>query len=412
MNAPRDPIPQPPRPGNSSSWPFEKFYTRVLADVTLQEKLRQPSDIGEFIAVFVATARECGYAVSADDVNGAMRARMPLVKGLADTTFHETPLPPAGWLPVRASWQYNQLYMHWSYFGDRPLREPFFENEIHRGNFKPFNRLVRYSTPIGKLGDWLREHPALPPNGFIFHMGRCGSTLVSQMLATLAGSLVISEPDPVDEVLRARRTRPNLSEAEQVLWLTWIIGALGQPRTGGESHYFIKLNSWHTSALPLFRRAFPGVPWIFVYRDPVEVIVSQLRMPGLQMIPGTLDPAQFGVEFSDRIQKPEDYCARMLAAICQPILDRAVKDRILLVNYRELPEAVWAAIAPHFGVDISADDRATMAATAHYDAKIPNTQFTPDVENKQQEATAAMRTAAEERMGEMYRRLEALRLAV
>ena len=240
MNAPRDPISQPPtKPENSSLGPFEEFYARVLADVTLQEKLRQPGDIGEFAAVFVETARERGYAISADDVNGAMRTRIPLVKGLADTTFHETSLPPAGWLPVRASWQDNQLYTHWSYFGDQPLREPFFESEIHRVNFKPFNRLVRYSTPIAKLGDWLRKHPALPPSGFIFHMGRCGSTLVSRMLAALAGSLVISEPDPVDEVLRARRTRPNLSEAEQALWLTWIIAALGQPRTGGESHYFI-----------------------------------------------------------------------------------------------------------------------------------------------------------------------------
>ena len=53
-----------------------------------------------------------------------------------------------------------------------------------------------------------------------------------------------------------------------------------------------------------------------------------------------------------------------------------------------------------------------MAATAHYDAKIPNVQFTPDVENKQQKATGAIRAAAEERMGEIYRRLEALRLAV
>lgn len=396
----------------SSPGLFEQFYAHILTDVTLQEKLRQPGDIGEFVALVVATARECGYAVSADDVNGAMRARMPLVKGLADTAFHETPPPPAGWLPVRASWQDDRLYAHWSYFGDRPLREPFFESDIHRANFKPFNRLVRYSTPIAKLGDWLREHPALPPSGFIFHMGRCGSTLVSQMLAALAGSLVISEPDPVDEVVRARRTRPNLSEAEQVLWLTWIIGALGQPRTGGERHYFIKLDSWHTSSLPLFRQAFPGVPWIFVYRDPVEVIVSQLRMPGLQMIPGTLDPAQFGVGFSDRIRKPEDYCARMLAAICQPILDRAVKDRILLVNYRELPEAVWETIAPHFGVTCGDADRAAMAAVARYDAKIPNVQFTPDVENKQQEATAATRAAAEERMGEIHRQLEALRLRV
>ena len=190
MNAPRDPAP-PNRPPSQRALRRDRSsnFTRVsLADITLQEKLRQPGDISEFIALFVATARECGYAVSTDDVNGAMRARLPLAKGLVDSIVRETPLPPKGWLPVRASWHANQLYVHWSYFGDRPLREPFFESEIHRANFKPFNRLFRYSTPIAKLGDWLREHPALPPSGFIFHMGRCGSTLVSQMLAAIARS--------------------------------------------------------------------------------------------------------------------------------------------------------------------------------------------------------------------------------
>ena len=89
---------------------------------------------------------------------------------------------------------------------------------------------------------------------------------------------------------------------------------------GDERHYFVNPDSWHTSALPLFRRAFRGVPWIFVYRDPVEVIVSQLRMPGAQMIPGMLDPGEFGIEFADRPQSPEDHCALMLAEICAPIL--------------------------------------------------------------------------------------------
>ena len=31
--------------------------------------------------------------------------------------------------------------------------------------------------------------------------------------------------------------------------------------------------------LPLFRAAFPKTPWIFIYRDPVEVMVSLLRKP-------------------------------------------------------------------------------------------------------------------------------------
>src|SRR2546430_2644461 len=132
--------------------------------------------------------------------------------------------------------------------------------------------------------------PPVRPSGFIFHMSRCGSTLLTQMLAALAHNIVISEASPIDAVVRAPHVRPALSDDQHALWLRWMIGALGQPRSGNERHYFIKLDCWHTLALPLFRRAFPDVPWGFLYRDPVEVLVSQLRMPGPQIIPRMLGP--------------------------------------------------------------------------------------------------------------------------
>ena len=158
------------RPGRSSN------FTCAFSPTSPEEKLRQPGDTGDFIALVVQTARECSFAIGADDVNAAMRASMPGAVGLIDNAVRETPLPPEGWLPVRASWHDGQLYAHWSYFGDQPLREPFFQGDVQRALFKPFNRLFRYTTPIAKLGGWLQEHPGLRPDGFIFHMSRCGST--------------------------------------------------------------------------------------------------------------------------------------------------------------------------------------------------------------------------------------------
>jgi len=76
----------------------------------------------------------------------------------------------------------------------------------------------------------------------------------------------------------------------------------------------------------------------------VEVLVSQLRMPGMQMIPGMLEPSLFGIEPSHGLQKPEDYCARVLARICEPVLQQYSKGGALLVNYRQLPEALWTTI--------------------------------------------------------------------
>jgi hypothetical protein len=100
---------------------------------------------------------------------------------------------------------------------------------------------------------------------------------VAQMLASLDHNVVVSEAAPIDAVVRARDARPDLSDDEHGRWLKWMVGALGRLRCGDEANYFIKLDSWHTLALPLFRRVVPDVPWIFLYRDPVEVLVSQLR---------------------------------------------------------------------------------------------------------------------------------------
>jgi hypothetical protein len=387
---------------------LDQFCALVLADVTLQEKLRSFDDADQFIASVLKVARDRGFKLEAEAVRGAMRGRLPGMDWLSESETRETPLPPAGWLPIGTSWQRDQLTMQWSYFGAERLREPFFEGSVQRCLFKPFNRLFRYSTPITKLADWLQVHPGLRPSGFIFHMSRCGSTLVSQMLASLDCNVVVSEASPIDAVVRARQVRSDLSDDQHARWLAWMIGALGQPRCG-EKHYFIKLDCWHTLALPLFRRAFPDVPWIFLYRDPVEVLVSQLRMPGVQMVPGMLGPDLFGLGQSYDPQKPQDYCARVLARICEPVLQHYSKGAALLVNYRQLPQAVWTAIMPHFGVGCSDRDHAAMTETARYDAKTPSLEFTADIETKQREATAAIRATADERLGELYRRFERIR---
>ena len=83
----------------------------------------------------------------------------------------------------------------------------------------------------------------------------------------------------------------------------------------------------------------------------------------------------------------------MLAAICAPVLTHRA-DGGLVVDYRELPQALWTKILPHFGVDCSDRDRAAMVEAARLDAKSPCFAFAPDSEAKQQAASASVRAAA------------------
>lgn len=297
----------------------------------------------------------------------------------------------------------------WAWFGPRPLRDPFYGNSAQRSQFRPFNRFLRFVTPIEALGPWLKTHPGIQPSGFVFHMSRCGSTLVSQMLAASPRHVAISEAPPIDDVVRAPLFRRDLSDDETIRWLTWIVAALGQPR-GDANRYFIKLDTWHTPWLPLFRRAFPDVPWIFLYREPVEVLESHRKMPGVQSVPGFFGHDLFGI---DRLFQSDDlpgHLARFLAAVCEPVAQHHATSGGLLVNYRELPAAMHTRILPHFGIALDAEDRALMDAASRIDAKTPHRTFAPDTEAKQRSATDAARIAADRYLRDVYQRLETARL--
>ncbi len=211
--------------------------------------------------------------------------------------------------------------------------------------------MVRYRMAIE---DFVARAPAgqsLAPSGFIFHMSRCGSTLVSQMLAALPAAIVVSEAPPIDAVVQLSRLRPALPAEQPLKVLTAMIAAFGRRRGGNERHYVIKFDACHALALPLLRRAFPAVPWLFLYRHPVEVLVSQLQMPGMQMIPQFVPSSFYGI---DSFDDAEDYYARVLAKICEAALAAGGG---LFVNYRELPQAVFSRMLPHFGMACSESER-------------------------------------------------------
>jgi hypothetical protein len=394
----------------ASASPLDAFCAFVLGDMALQERLRVPDDTGEFIALAIENARRYGFELEAETLSRAM-CRLPgieVVGGPIGVARTKTISPPAGWLPIAAFWQGGELLLEWSHFGHQPLRDPFFEASVQRCHYKPFNRLFHHCTPITALSEWLKDCSALRPNGLIFHMSRCGSTLVSGMLASLDHNLVVSEAAPIDTVVRAPDVYPGLDHSQHSGWLAAMIAALGQPRCD-ETNFFVKLDCWHALALPLFHATFPDVPWVFLCRDPVEVLVSQLRMPGIPMIPGMLGPHQLAAIPSYAGEPREDYCARVLAGICAPVLTHHA-DGGLVVDYRELPQALWTKILPHYGVACSDRDRALMAEAARFDAKSPFFAFTPDSAAKQRAATASVRAAAARNIGDTYRKLEQLML--
>ena len=312
-----------------------------------------------------------------------------------------------GWLPCRVFWEAGEPMVEWIYAGRERFTDPFYEISIGVWINRPFNALFRKRTPIADLTAWARESPGVSPTGFIFHLSRCGSTLISQQLAALERCIVLSEPTPVDTILGSSLLHPETTDEQRSLWLRSMVSALMQPRND-ETAGFIKFDSWHTIDLPLIRRAYPEVPMIFLYREPSEVIVSHWRMPGAQMVPGSVAGYALGIAPNDpSITSQEEYMALVLQRICSGVIASGVPIR--LVNYTELPELTYSAKSNFFKFELSDSDRAKIIAVSSKDAKQPRVQFTSDSAQKQSRITDAIRKAADSIVGPIYQELEKLR---
>jgi hypothetical protein len=295
----------------------------------------------------------------------------------------------------------------WCHAGDADFTDPFFEQTIASLVQRPFNLLFRHQTPIDDLPEINAALPGLEPAGFIFHWSRCGSTLISRMLAASPQNLVLSEPHLLDFVFRAHPQDTGVSDEQRINWLRALIGALGQKRRNEHARCFVKFDSWHTLHLPLVRRAFPDVPWIFVYRDPIEIMVSHHKEPAAQMIPGLIEPRLLGVSADDigRMQ-PDEYCACVLAAILQAALAQAASETVQFVNYSALPDTIFSSILPFFNLNWNLGECESLREIARFNAKEPSLPFTPDSAAKQKDASEGIRQLSEQWLHPLYRQTE------
>lgn len=319
-----------------------------------------------------------------------------------------TPERSRDWVPIRFFDAEPEPLVEWCYMGDERFTQPFFDDTITRRMQLPFNTVFRHRTPISFLGEVVATGDLVKPTGFIFHMSRCGSTLIAQLLAALEKNIVISEAPAIDWVIGSGSNRVEEKRKE---WLKWIVSAFGRRRFNAERHYFMKFDCWNTLDLDVITSVYPDVPFVFLYRDPVEVLVSQMTQPGSYFVPGSFGMRLAGLTFDESLRLTrEEYCARILAGICNAGLKHSDHENSLLVNYNQLPEGVYDGIADHFGVSFSSDDLETMRAKASFNAKTPQFTFAPDADLKRREATDNLRRAAEEWLYPIYEQLEARRL--
>lgn len=305
----------------------------------------------------------------------------------------------AGFTPVSLNLAPEAASVDWADLAGWRFAEPFFDQTVERWAGGSAPRLVR--TDLAAL-EALDAEPSLDPAALVFHLSRCGSTLVSRLLGRIPGTLVVAEPKPVNTLLLADPSA--LGEAEAARLLRLLVRALGRRRFGDEQRYVLKLSSWNIVRLGLFRRAFPGAKVIWVQRRPLEVMASLMADP-----PGWLALRQAPREAESLFAVAPDelrrldvagFCARALAALLAAAA--AVDDARLIVDYRELPDAVWTCIAPFLGLELGTDEIALLREEGRYHAKDPARRLFAGDPPERRAPSEALRALAAEYLDPLY----------
>lgn len=377
---------------------LERLRRLILDSSELQQQLDAHTDAWELADQAAALGASLGCSLEPAELRRAI---------FDDARWDEFALGPAprgpGWFPGRLVASPAGPAVAWCRFTGSPSAESFYGEGVRAAMRRPLNRLLRLSTPLAEAVD--PAAPALPLAGLIFHMSRCGSTLVSRGLEALPQARAICEPEPFDDALRLTAGGQPGDEQARINTLRTVVRLLGR-YPGGERLLFLKLDSWHIFDIALIRRAFPGVPWIFVCRDPIEVLVSHRRRRGSQMVPGTIDPQIVGMSLEDTIREGFDaYAARVLERICAAAAAALAEGDGRLLRYEELPAALWGWLPAHFGLELGPGDAELMHLAALSDAKRPYLPFYADGAAKQAEADPALRMLADRTVRPAYEAL-------
>ncbi|MEM9440452.1 MAG: hypothetical protein AAGA73_08415, partial [Pseudomonadota bacterium] len=229
------------------------------------------------------------------------------------------------------------------------------------------------------------------PTGFIFHMSRCGSTLLGNVLGGSRKNLVVNQPGPLQDGFWTyltkgwTQTRGIESEPESALPLAMfrdlvslILRKRSMPSTAG----FIKFRSWAVLFLPFVRRAFPDVPCLFLYRDPHDVIGSVLQKKNVAAF-GTNAQRAFLARSSQHELKSLSelqFMARCYEAYFTIVLEE-LDQGISLMNYRDLkPESLASLLNEVFRLRPDDKELSDMISQFNFyskDKRVARTKFNP-----------------------------------
>jgi hypothetical protein len=186
-------------------------------------------------------------------------------------------------------------------------------------------------------------------SGFVFHIGKCGSTVLRNLLGTSDENLVLSEPPILNQLLFKSGARRLAYGA---------IRAMTRP-FGRHRRAYVKSHALTAERMAFILDEFPNVPTAFVYRDAGEVVESVLYRGILSwVIPHLHDVHMEGDYFGmteheiKRLSR-DDYVCRVVEGMYRIVGDLAeARSQVVLLNYSQIRDReAMANVLGHLGSD-------------------------------------------------------------
>jgi hypothetical protein len=166
----------------------------------------------------------------------------------------------------------------WMDLGEYHFYEGFFHRSLDVFHALKKGKVFSFTTDITVLEDQRILTEYIYPSGFIFHAGRCGSTVLAKVLARSTGNLVISEAGPHNLIWRSlgknTGTVPEINEGNKAIYRNLVL-AMARKRVKEHRNHFIKFTSYNIHFFDFIRAVFPEVPAIFLTRDVVSSFAAR-----------------------------------------------------------------------------------------------------------------------------------------
>jgi hypothetical protein len=161
----------------------------------------------------------------------------------------------------------------WADLGEYHCYEGFFDQSLRFSAAIRGSALETFTSSLNSLLSPKLPDNCISPTGFIFHAGRCGSTLLTKTLARSRQNLIFSEAPPHNQVwkISSRGCNPDMDLYRH------LAVSMGRKRLESYRSHIIKFTSFNIVQYAFVRAAFPGVPALFLFREPGALLNSYYR---------------------------------------------------------------------------------------------------------------------------------------